>query len=104
VQPFSSDTKLLFVGQRGPICRQTVHNEMKKYATMANIELSKAHAHNLRHLFGLSLAAKGLPIQDIAKYMGHASIEVTKIYLEKPQSYYSGLIINYSGTTTSPSS
>lgn len=91
-QPFSSNTKLLFVGQRGPLSRQTVHNDMKKYAGLAGIELTKAHAHNLRHLFGLRLAAKGLPIQDIAKYMGHTSIEVTKIYLEKPQSYYSGLI------------
>lgn len=63
---------------------------MKKYAAMAGI--SKAHAHNLRHLFGLRLAAKGVPIQDIAKYMGHTSIEVTKIYLEKPQSYYAAQI------------
>ncbi|WP_429822947.1 tyrosine-type recombinase/integrase, partial [Delftia tsuruhatensis] len=91
-QPFSSNTKLLFVGQRGPISRQTVHNDMKRYAAIAGIDLTKAHAHNLRHLFGLKLAAKGLPIQDIAKYMGHTSIEVTKIYLEKPQSYYADLI------------
>ncbi len=92
VQSYSSTTKLLFVGQRGPISRQTVHNNMKKYAAVAGIELSKAHAHNLRHLFGLRLAAKGGPIQDIAKYMGHTSIELTKIYLEKPQSYFADLI------------
>ena len=91
-QPFSSNTKALFVGQRGPTTRQTVHNSMKKYATLAGIPEEKAHAHNLRHLFGLRLAAKGVPIQDIAKYMGHTSIEVTKIYLEKPQSYYANMI------------
>ena len=91
-QPFASNTKVLFVGQRGAISRQTVHNDMKRYATMAKIELSKAHAHNLRHLFGLRLASKGVPIQDIAKFMGHTSIEVTKIYLEKPQSHYANLI------------
>lgn len=91
-QPFSSTTKALFVGERGPLSRQTAHNLMKKYAELAGIELSKAHVHNLRHLFGLRLAEKGVPIQDIAKYMGHTSIEVTKIYLEKPQSYYSSLI------------
>ena len=91
-QPFASNTKLLFVGQRGPISRQTVHNDMKKYAAMAGIELTKAHAHNLRHLFGLRLAGKNVPIQDIAKFMGHTSIEVTKIYLEKPQSHYANLI------------
>lgn len=91
-QPFSSNTKALFVGQRGPLSRQTVHNEMKRYAKLAGIEETKAHAHNLRHLFGLRLAEKGVPIQDIAKYMGHTSIEVTKIYLEKPQSYYAAQI------------
>jgi integrase/recombinase XerD len=91
-QPYSSTTKALFVGERGPLTRQTAHHLIKKYAKMAGIEVSKAHVHNLRHLFGLKLADQGASIQDIAKYMGHTSIEVTKIYLEKPQSYYSGLI------------
>lgn len=91
-QPFSSTTKALFVGERGPITRQTAHTLIKKYAKLAGIEETKAHVHNLRHLFGLRLAEKGTPIEVIAKYMGHTSIEVTKIYLEKPQSYYSSLI------------
>jgi integrase/recombinase XerD len=91
-QPFSSTTKLLFVGERGPLTRQTAHHLMKKYAKAAGIEASKAHVHNLRHLFGLRLASQGVAIQDIAKYMGHTSIEVTKIYLEKPQSHYVNLI------------
>jgi integrase/recombinase XerD len=91
-QPYASTTKALFVGERGPLTRQTAHHLMKKYAKKAGIEVSKAHVHNLRHLFGLKLADQGASIQDIAKYMGHTSIEVTKIYLEKPQSYYSGLI------------
>jgi integrase/recombinase XerD len=91
-QPYSSITKALFVGERGPLTRQTAHHLIKKYAKAAGVEVSKAHVHNLRHLFGLKLADQGASIQDIAKYMGHTSIEVTKIYLEKPQSYYSGLI------------
>jgi len=91
-QPYSSTTKALFVGERGPITRQTAHHMIKKYAKAAGIEETKAHVHNLRHLFGLRLAEQGVPIQDIAKYMGHTSIEVTKIYLEKPQSYYADLI------------
>lgn len=91
-QPYSSTTKALFVGERGPITRQTAHTLIKQYAKKAGIEEKKAHVHNLRHLFGLKLADSGVPIQDIAKYMGHTSIEVTKIYLEKPQSYYASLI------------
>lgn len=91
-QPYSSNTKALFVGERGPLTRQTAHSMMKKYAKRAGIDERKAHVHNLRHLFGLRLAEKGVPIQDIAKFMGHTSIEVTKIYLEKPQSHYASLI------------
>lgn len=91
-QPFSSTTRALFVGERGPVSRQTPHTLMKKYAEKAGVDKEKAHVHNLRHLFGLRLAAQGVPIQDIAKYMGHTSIEVTKIYLEKPQSHYADLI------------
>ncbi|WP_409276402.1 tyrosine-type recombinase/integrase (plasmid) [Neobacillus sp. SCS-31] len=92
VQPYGSTTDALFVGERGPITRQSAHTWMKKYAAAAGIEPTKAHVHNLRHLFGLRLASRGVPIQDIAKYMGHTSIEVTKIYLEKPQSYYAEMI------------
>lgn len=91
-QPYSSNTKALFVGERGPMTRQTAHSLIKKYAKKAGIDERKAHVHNLRHLFGLRLAELGIPIQDIAKFMGHTSIEVTKIYLEKPQSHYANLI------------
>lgn len=91
-QPYASTTKLLFVGERGPMTRQTAHALIKKYAKKAGIESTKAHVHNLRHLFGLRLAEQGIPIQDIAKFLGHSSIEVTKIYLEKPQSHYAELI------------
>lgn len=87
-KPYSIHTNALFVGERGPISRQTPHTLMKKYAEIAGIDKEKAHVHNLRHLFGLRLADQGVPIQEIAKYMGHSSIDVTKIYLEKPLSYY----------------
>lgn len=91
-QPYSSTTKLLFVGERGPLTRQTAHTLIKKYAKKAGIPETKAHVHNLRHLFGLRLADKGVPIQTIAKFMGHSNIEVTRVYTEKPQSYYANLI------------
>lgn len=91
-QPYASTTDLLFVGERGPLTRQTAHHLIKKYAKAAGVETSKAHVHNLRHLFGLRMAEQGVAIQDIAKYMGHSSIEITRIYLEKPQSHYESLI------------
>jgi integrase/recombinase XerD len=87
-QPFSVRTDSLFVGQRGPINRQTVHNLMKKYARLAGIEESKAHAHNLRHLFCIRAAEKGFSIDELAKLAGHSDTNTTRIYLEKPQSHY----------------
>lgn len=90
--PFSHITKALFVGERGPITRQNAHYLIKKYAKAAGIEETKAHVHNLRHLFGLNLAAEGMPIEEIAQLMGHETIETTKIYLTKPQSYYKNRI------------
>lgn len=87
-QPFSVRTDALFVGQRGPINRHTVHNLMKKYAKLACIEESKAHAHNLRHLFCIRAAEKGFSIDELAKLAGHSDTNTTRIYLEKPQSHY----------------
>jgi integrase/recombinase XerD len=87
-QPFSVRTDYLFVGQRGCINRHTVHNLMKKYAKLAGIEETKAHAHNLRHLFCLRAAEKGFSIDEIAKLAGHSDTNTTRIYLEKPQSHY----------------
>jgi integrase/recombinase XerD len=80
-------TKALFVGQRGPITRQTVHNLFKQYAEIAGIPKEKAHAHNIRHLFGV-YGSEVYTIDVLAKLMGHRSIETTRIYTEKPQSYY----------------
>lgn len=81
-------TKALFVGQKGPLTRETAHKMIKKYAKLAGIESSRAHVHNLRHLFGLQLAEKEKPIQDIAKYLGHSNMETTRVYVEKTISQY----------------
>jgi len=73
----------LFTGQRGPINRQTVHNMIKKYANMANVNIDSAHAHNFRHLYCLSLIEKGLSIDVVADLAGHSNINTTRIYTRK---------------------
>lgn len=87
-QPYSSTTKLLFVGERGPSTRHAVHAQVKKYAEKAGVDAKKAHAHNFRHLFGKELARLGFTIDEIASLMGHSSIETTRIYLMKSQSHF----------------
>lgn len=66
-----------------PISRQTVHSLIKKYAGLAKVKLSKAHAHNFRHLYCLMLVSKGLKIEEIADLAGHQNINTTRIYTRK---------------------
>lgn len=77
-----------FVGQRGPINRQTVHNLIKEYAEQAGVKASRAHAHSFRHLFCISLLEEGVSIDKIAKIVGHSDINTTRIYTEMTKQDY----------------
>lgn len=73
----------LFTGREGTISRQTVHNIIKKYAGLARVKLTRAHAHNFRHLFCMYLVEEGLTIDEIADLAGHSDINITRIYTRK---------------------
>lgn len=73
----------LFTGREGPLTRQQVHNIIKKYAGLARVKLSRAHAHNFRHLFCMYLVEEGLSIDEIADLAGHSDINITRIYTRK---------------------
>lgn len=79
----ANTSKKLFTGQRGAINRHTVHHIIKKYAKLAGVKEERAHAHSFRHLFCLSLAEKGVSIDDIANLAGHSDINTTRIYTRK---------------------
>jgi integrase/recombinase XerD len=78
----------LFVGQRGAINRQTVHNLIKDYAEQVGVKAARAHAHSFRHLFCVSLIEEGLTIDKVAKLAGHSDINTTKIYTEMTKQDY----------------
>lgn len=78
----------LFVGQRGAINRQTVHNMIKEYAKIAGVKEARAHAHSFRHLFCISLIEAGLTIDKVAKLAGHSDINTTRIYTEMTKKDY----------------
>jgi integrase len=76
---------LLFPGEDGPLNEKAVNKRLHKMAKMADIAQSKAHAHVLRHTFGVWAAKKGMNIVMIARLMGHGTpekprIETTAIY------------------------
>lgn len=84
----SDKTDLLFVNcaNEKPMDRQSVHNLIKKYAGKGKVKLSRAHAHNLRHMYCYRLIEKGLNIDEVADLAGHSNINTTRIYTRKPKS------------------
>lgn len=73
----------LFTGREGTLSRQRVHQIIKHYAGLAKVKLSRAHAHNFRHLYGMYLAEEGLGIDEIADLLGHSDINITRVYTRK---------------------
>lgn len=73
----------LFTGREGTLTRQQIHNIIKKYAGLARVKLSRAHAHNFRHLFCMYLIEEGLSIDEVADLAGHSDINITRIYTRK---------------------
>lgn len=91
-QPYSSTTKALFVGERGPITRHTAHSLIKKYAKAAGIDTRKTTTHAFRQLFVRSCFKNGIPLEDISRYLGHRDINSTLSYFEKEKSEYGEMI------------
>ncbi|AEM79505.1 tyrosine-type recombinase/integrase [Thermoanaerobacter wiegelii] len=65
----------IFIGQRGPLRRESVDKIIKKYCRMAGIE--EISAHVLRHTFCTRLMSENVPIPIISKLAGHSSIQTT---------------------------
>ncbi|WP_271628836.1 tyrosine-type recombinase/integrase [Caldicellulosiruptor sp. DIB 104C] len=73
IRPSSSDR--IFIGQRGPLRRESVDKIIKKYCCIAGIE--EISAHVLRHTFCTRLVQEGTPIPVVSKLAGHSSIQTT---------------------------
>lgn len=65
----------IFIGQRGPLRRESVDKIIKKYCRIADIE--EISAHVLRHTFCTRLMSENVPIPVISKLAGHSSIQTT---------------------------
>lgn len=78
----------LFVTERVPIKRlerRGVQREIKKIQKQSGIR-TNVFVHKLRHTGATHMAQKGIPIEIISKFLGHDSIETTKIYVKTSQS------------------
>lgn len=62
-----------------------VNKHMKEIANELNIQLGEYHSlttYVARHSFATRLKRKGASIDEISEYLGHASVETTKNYLD----------------------
>jgi integrase/recombinase XerD len=65
-----------------PMHRATAWRHIKHGMAVAGIEGPMATAKGLRHAFGIHAAAHGVPPSLIQRWMGHASLSTTTIYLD----------------------
>ena len=93
-----SEEQALFVGQRGPINRQTVDSIIKEYAGYIRLKMTKAHAHNFRHLFCKMALENGLDIATVADLAGHTDLNTTRIYTRKTKKELLEAIESIGGT------
>ena len=77
-----------------PIIRQAFDKKMKYDCELLRIEKSKAHMHTWRHTRAIQLLESGVDIIKVQKFLGHASIQNTLIYLKYSNKDFEKAIIN----------
>jgi site-specific recombinase XerD len=71
----------LFVGQTGePIQPRVVQRLVERYAELADLE--EVTPHSLRHTFARGLLDSGAKLHEVAKLMGHGSLDSTARYVQ----------------------
>lgn len=62
--------------------RSTAYRFIKSVMASADIQGSMASPKGLRHGFAVACLAKGVPLTTVKKWLGHARLETTAIYLD----------------------
>lgn len=70
----------LFISYRGgPLSVAGIQYRLKQHCQAAGVKFS---CHQLRHTFGRRLSENGLPIDSLAKLLGHNRLETTQRYID----------------------
>jgi integrase/recombinase XerD len=75
-----SEAQALFLNQHR--CRLSVSGvqyRLKQYSHRAGIQVS---CHQLRHTYARRLAERDMPLDSLAKLMGHSSLQTTQLYID----------------------
>jgi integrase len=65
-----------------PYSRPTAYRMVKAHMTVAGIIGNMASPKGLRHGFAIACIGKNIPLPTIQKWLGHARLETTAIYLD----------------------
>ncbi len=83
---FVDELKKLAKGRTGlifPMTDRGIDFHLKELAKKTGIEKKKMHAHAFRHFFAKCFLSKTKDISQLADFLGHESIDTTRIYLKK---------------------
>lgn len=71
----------IFMGRKeGAMNRHSVWEMLKKLADMTGIPQEKVYPHSFRHLFAKTYMMKYGNLAELASFLGHSSLEITRIY------------------------
>jgi len=75
-----TDNAYLFLNQHGrPLSVAGVQFRLKQYCQQAKVDLT---CHQLRHTFARRLVEHDMPIESLAKLLGHTNLQTTQLYID----------------------
>ena len=75
-----TDNPYLFLNQHGrPLSVAGVQFRLKQYCQQAQVNLT---CHQLRHTFARRLVEHNMPIDSLAKLLGHTNLQTTQLYID----------------------
>lgn len=75
-----NDSEYLFLSQRGrPISVAGIQHRLRQHCQAAGVTLT---CHQLRHTFSRRLVENGLPVDSLAKLLGHNDLQSTQRYID----------------------
>ena len=80
VRPPASSSRLFLNRYGGPISERGVRKLVSRYRRLAGI-MRHASCHSLRHTFSTYKAEHGVSVFQLRRWLGHASIATTQIYV-----------------------
>lgn len=65
-----------------PFSRTTAYRLIRERMQQAKIKGVRACARGLRHSYGMAMVSRGVPVPLVQRWLGHARMETTAIYLD----------------------